>query len=261
MAPATPTFRRALAARERRSPALIVLLVVLLALGAAAGYGTGSLDAGATRATQPTATTTRAATGQSTDIPLGVNTLELSAGFCALLAALLVVERAAEDRATGWMSPLVALHASRRTYVLWLFATVTLEAVAAFWGTALAFAAGAAVGGHPAWGLAARMATGGSLNIASLAAYGLALSMLTRSRLAAIVLGVVAYALPVGAMMVYMVRADAYVLPAVRHLLMLHLPPLSYGTAPALLATHAAYAAAVLALATGAAHRAVARHS
>lgn len=251
----TPTFWQALARREWRSPALMAFAGVLIVLGATAGYGTGSLDARTAAAAQAATSTAR-----FSGVSLATNFLDLSAGVLALLAALLVVERVFEDHDGAWLVGFVALGAPRHAYLLPLYAVITLSVTAAFCGSVLAFALGALIAGRPVWGQVARMCIGGSLNIASLTAYGLAASLLTRSRQAAVVTGVAALALPIMLMMAYAVRADANVPVSVRRLVLLHLPPVSFSTAPRTLAAHVAYTVIILALSASAANRFVVRY-
>jgi hypothetical protein len=161
----------------------------------------------------------------------------------ALLAAVRLTARPAEDHVAGWLHAFVGSGGSRGTYLTGLYLAVTGSAVAAL---ALLIAVFAAViliggGGTSAAFRAPEAWLAGSLLIASFGAFGLAAGVLVKDSGAAMAMAIVAFVLPFAIAVTYALSTDNSLPRWFRLAGFAHVPPLALNVTATTLLHHAVY--------------------
>lgn len=252
MSAPTAALLRVLLQREWRSPRLPVMLLVGVAIAVTAGWSASTLEASA----------------DSASAVLWYSTTNLSRSFgayaaalFAVLGALACINRVADDHADGWLVPVLALAGRRAHYPALLYVSTVSVLLTAFVVLVISFSLAASLSGSSFAREGFRWIVGGGASIASASALGVALGLLLRSRVGAVLTGLTALVLPFLITMVHVLRTDSVPTAWLHRLLFLHLPPLSHSIAGSMLLQHAVYVASVLVLLQFVANRVVARYA
>lgn len=241
--------------------------ILLLAKRESGSSGTGMLIAVAVIAALAAIATSRLVAIDPTGPPprggvLAITQFDVtSAIVLALLAAIRLTARPAEDHAAGWLHAFVGSGGSRREYVAALYLAVTGSVILAFTVSIVAFAAVVMIagGGTGAVMRAPETWLVGSLLIASFAAYGMAAGLLIKEAGAALGVAIIAFALPFAISVSYVLSTDNSLPRWVRYTGFAHVPPLGMSVSPTLLVHHALFLVTVTLLAHAFAPRMVGR--
>ena len=152
----------------------------------------------------------------------------------ALLAAVRLTARPAEDHAAGWLHGFVGSGGSRRAYIAALDLAVTISCSIAYTVCLVVFPTVLLLmgGGTEALSRAPAMWVMGSMLIASFAAYGLAAGILIKDSGAALAVAVVTFVLPFAVAVPYLLMTDTLMPKWARLAVFAYIPPLGLAISP-----------------------------